>query len=212
MDRIVVSDEELEVEMKPIIRCLPVLLLLLSACGTPRESRPASIDGDGGRPRDSQGEAGEGEIDLAAAPTVPPDFQIYEDNVAGFSVHFPTGWTIASEDPGNLVILQSFPPEEAGSEGIPIGETKCDVVVRRDLTSVQDALARIADDETVEILAQFETTRVDGRRATVLDLGSDRVGEYGMLITEIDGQMLSITCLGSQEAFDAHSTSLQPIP
>lgn len=145
-------------------------------------------------------------------PTVPPDFRNYEDRQAGFTISYPADWTVAGQAPGSSLVVQSFEPAMAGAGGIPQGETKCDVIVRQDVDSVGQAIEQVQADESLEILAQFNEVQVNGTRSIRMDIASERTGEYGQVLLDIEGQVISVSCLGAQFDVDAITTSLQPLP
>lgn len=196
--------------MRRFVTILALISIGLAACQSsgarPTPQRPA------GPTETPSGEPTGTPTNSHPPPTVPPSFRSHEDRQAGFTISFPADWTVAGQAPGSSLVIQSFEPALAGSEGIPQGETKCDVVVRQDVDTVGQAIEQVQADESLEILAQFNEVQLDGRRSIRMDVASERTGEYGLLLLDIEGQVISVSCLGDQFDFDAISTSLQPLP
>lgn len=195
--------------MRRSVTILAVTVLGLASC-QPTDVRPTPAP-----PRGTESAlSGPTSTPTAAhpPPTVPPTYRSYQDPQAGFRIWYPASWTVANRAPGSSFVVQSFEPIEAGSEGIPAGETKCDVIVRADVDTMDEAVEQVYADESLQVLAAFNEVQADGSRAIRLDVVSERTGEFGQVLAEIGGQVISVSCLGNQIEFDAISTSLQPIP
>ncbi|MDX1601284.1 MAG: hypothetical protein R3191_07220 [Anaerolineales bacterium] len=183
-----------------------VVWLALAACGTGGQS-PGSGEGEAGGPTpppatfNPEEMTALAEAGLATPVTPDPGFQELEAEVGGISLAFPDDWLIADGVSGQLIVLQSFPPEEAGTEGIPRGEAKCDLVARQDVDSLEEAMDTLAADDSLNILRQESRTTARGLDVTVLEAESSRAGPMTIVLTENQGEVVMLSCIGESEQF-----------
>lgn len=147
----------------------------------------------------------------------------YEDSVAGVAVDYPEGWNILDvaapakeSSPVYAVSFFSWEPEAAGSEGIPAGGTKFDLVVMdTEAGSLEEAIAErkaamaeaelpteILSEERWTLAGGLEAVRwmVEGHGATAL-----------VALTFVDGRMVMISGLGDLGLVEAIARSLRPL-
>lgn len=183
---------------------LSVVCFALAACGTGEQSS-GTVGGPAGASTPPPATFNPEEVTALAeaglATPVSPEsgFRELEAEVGGISLSFPEDWVIADGVSGQLMVLQSFPPEEAGTEGIPNGEAKCDLVARQDVDSLEAAKTRLAADDGLEVLREERRTTARGLDVTVIDAESSRAGPTSIVLTVNQGQVVMLSCIGESD-------------
>ena len=122
-------------------------------------------------------------------PDLPP-MQTYQDEIYGYSLDYPEGWTIIGGGNMTLTLFSYDPDNLTGREsGVPEGETKLDVMVmphQSDVT-LDTMVERYISDTTV--LAMLDITLSDGIPARILRTKSNTFGTEGNLFLAIVGDL-----------------------
>lgn len=180
----------------------------LAACGT-GEQTPGNVGGPAAGPTVPPATFGPEELTALAqaglsTPVTPePGFRELEAEVGGISLSYPEDWVLADGVSGQIMVLQSFPPEAAGIEGIPNGEAKCDLVARQDVGSLEQARAGISADHSLEVLREVSRTTARGLDVTVIEAESSRVGPTTIALTVNQGQVVMLNCFGESDHFNS---------
>lgn len=121
------------------------------------------------------------------------DTTTYTDDVIGFSFVYPASWYIRDSIPGQHVILASFPvptPSKENSEGIPQGQSKIDVIVLPEGTTLESAASDQAKQENVTVAIQESLTLPSGLRAIRLELDTTTGDHIPILLIEVNGRIV----------------------
>ncbi|WP_420645376.1 hypothetical protein [Candidatus Leptofilum sp.] len=139
--------------------------------------------------------------------TPPPGFKVYEDTAVGVTLFIPDSWIVSYEDPGRLVILQSYPEDKyVGGEGLQPGDTKCDLSFWPD-TSAANLLQQWTSDPNAAVISKQAVTLALGQPGTRLEI--ENRGRSLSLITEINEQAVTLVCFGEFAQFDDVALTLQ---
>jgi hypothetical protein len=159
-----------------------------------------------------------------STPDEPPfTATTYRDQEGGYEFDYPQGWTLvdvsAEVKQASLlytVSVFSWPPGDAGIEGIPEGGAKVDVTVfASDAGDLEEALAErrqqiTTSDAQSTILAEEEWTLAGGLTGVRLHVESV-FGESVELVTKLDGKVVIVGGLGDFDLFDQIARTLRPI-
>jgi len=218
---------------------LVVLALLVSACGsrTAQPEAPATVavptaetDAESPLPLPTAATDAESPLPPTEAvtptPTVPVfEMETFRDEVTGFEIEHPIGWTIldpAAEVKTNAFIysvtLQSWPPEEPGTQGIPEGGSKMDISITKDgAETVEAALETYRQSQAqaempIEVLSEEELELASGLTGARFELKTAQ-GETGhTFVTSLNGHLVILSGLGDAAVFDAMVATLRPTP
>ncbi|MGH2523780.1 MAG: hypothetical protein ACRDH2_14845, partial [Anaerolineales bacterium] len=156
---------------------------------------------------------------VAASPTsaARPSTQTYVDAVIGFALDYPESWFVLDAAPGLGVILQSFSPDDPGNpprplEGFLPGETKCDLHVYTEATTVEAETNSIRSNLELTVLLEEAWQLEGGIPAVRLQLHSGLAGETAWLFTEIQGRVIAFMCYGTLTPFEGIARTLRPTP
>lgn len=191
-----------------------LLSLVLAACGSAQDATgesPAAVSDVPPPTFDASELTQLAEGGFATPVTPEAGFKQLEGEVGGLTLTYPQGWYLADGVSGQLAVLQSFPPEQAGTEGIPDGESKCDFLIRSELNSVQSGVDAVVADDSLELIEQREQTNEGGLTVVVVEVDSQRVGPMNIAFASYDGQVIQLSCFGSLDAFATMSASLRPV-
>jgi hypothetical protein len=148
------------------------------------------------------------------APT-PLDPQTYRNEAAGFEVDYPAGWLTDTTGIADGLILWSSSPPRIGTDGVPAGLTKIDVVgmptvnqtldeaVQAQRDSLQESNGTVLDEQRLVLPSGLAAVRLSLR-----GFGGDTLA----LLSVVNGHPVIIAAYGDLESFDAISQSLRPIP
>ena len=152
----------------------------------------------------------------SAAPTASTGYKTYKDEVIGFAIDYPETWVVWDSAPGFGAILQSFPPDDAraflsGGEVFLPGETKCDLHVYPEATTLVNEANAIRANQEITILSD-QAWQLEGETPAVrFQLYGGRMGETAWLFTEIHRRVIAFECYGSLSPFDGIARTLRPI-
>ncbi len=223
---------------------LIVLALLVSACGSRNaqtETRPTAeataitavpttaTDAESPLPlptsaTDAQSPLPPPTEAVTPTPTVPVfEMETFRDEVAGFEIEHPVGWTIldpAAEVKANAFIysvtLQSWPPEEPGTQGIPEGGSKMDISIAKDgAETVEAALESYRQSQAqaempVEVMSEETLELASGLTGARFELKSSQGETYHTFVTSLNGHLIILSGLGDAAVFDAMVATLRP--
>ncbi len=225
---------------------LVVLALLVSACGSRNaetETQPTAeatavtavpttaTDAESPLPRptsatDAQSPLPSPTEAVTPTPTAPVfEMETFRDEVAGFEIDHPIGWTIldpAAEVKANAFIysvtLQSWPPEEPGTQGIPEGGSKMDISITKDgADTVEAALETYRQTQAqaempVEVLAEETLELASGLTGARFELKTAQGETNHTFVTSLNGHLVILSGLGDAAVFDAMVATLRPAP
>jgi hypothetical protein len=199
--------------MKTKLLLVLVFALAFSACAAPSTTQPIATNLP--------------PAEILTTPQIPPPqnenpsvMTTYTDNVAGFSLDYPTGWYVESsilvhaEEVTNYSISISswditIPPTPSDKQltGLPEGGTKFDVTVIKDATTLEAAVEQVGQTGT-PILARSDVTLPNGVPAVILDIEGFG-GRARMLISILNGNVIYVTGYGNLEYFEPVALSLR---
>ena len=196
--------------MKAKIILVSAFVLLISACAAPSTPAP------------SETTVPAGGIQSTLEPSPPsngnlPAMTTYTDDLAGFSLDHPAGWSIESsvlvhaEEVSNYSIsLSSWDinnPPPMGANGLPGNGAKFDVTVIKGATTLEAAVEEVRRTGT-PILAQEDVTLANGVPGVILDI-EGFAGRARMLISILNGNVLYVTGYGDLDFFEPVALSLR---
>ena len=200
-----------------------VLMLLLSACAAPGTAQPIETI----IPTQtivSTAEPTPPVIRPELSPTIgtTPEMITYTDDLAGFSLDYPAGWFIndtalanAEESFAYAISIASWdinnPPTPGGKDlnTMPEGSTKIDVAVTKQATTLEEAVAQQAENESgAPILAREDVTLAGGLPAVILDV-EGFAGLTRTLITVLNGNVIYVSAFGNLENFETIALTLR---
>ena len=200
-----------------------VLMLLLSACAAPGTAQPIETI----IPTQtivSTAEPTPPVIQPELSPTIgtTPEMITYTDDLAGFSLDYPAGWFIndtalanAEESFAYAISIASWdinnPPTPGGKDlnTMPEGATKIDVAVTKQATTLEEAVAQQAENESgAPILAREDVTLAGGLPAVILDV-EGFAGLTRTLITVLNGNVIYVSAFGNLENFETIALTLR---
>ena len=200
-----------------------ILMLLLSACAAPGTAQPIETI----IPTQtivSTAEPTPPVIQPELSPTIgtTPEMITYTDDLAGFSLDYPAGWFIndtalanAEESFAYAISIASWdinnPPTPGGKDlnTMPEGATKIDVAVTKQATTLEEAVAQQAENESgAPILAREDVTLAGGLPAVILDV-EGFAGLTRTLITVLNGNVIYVSAFGNLENFETIALTLR---
>ena len=144
----------------------------------------------------------------APAPEPPAGFIEYQDSKAGISIYIPESWTKSNILEGEYAIFTSYPEEKyIGGEALESGDSKCDLSIRQDGDSVDELIQMWKSDGMTTILSEQEVMLNSGQSGYRFEL--DSMGRANVLITEIHGRVVLLTCFGDFSLFDEIALTLK---
>lgn len=192
------------------------------AIGPPAETEPpAAATPAVGEPTSTLDASAE-----AIVPAVTPlteDTATYADRYAGFAFQYPAGWSLIPPNQETKeqatvysATLSSWDPAEIGTEGIPKGGVKLDVIViKEDVQGLQDAvqwrmsqLEGSASSGTITSQATWELP--GGLLANRASISSQDLTAEEMF-TVIEGRIVLLSALGDTSIFDRIAVTLEQI-
>ena len=211
--------------MKTNLIVSAIFLLILTACAvpTPIATQPVPIT------------VPPTETASMPEPTLPPvqptaiatatgalKLATYTDNQAGFSLDYPAEWILddsvlvnAAQGYAYTVGIATWdlrnPPTPGGKQenALPEGGTKIDVTVVKEPMTLEQAVAKQAENElSTPILARKDVTLAGGLPAVILDMDGF-AGLTRTLITTLKGNVIYVSGYGDLERFEAIALSLR---
>jgi len=202
-----------------------IVLLILSACAAPSPTANQPV------------EVTVLPIETASMPepTLPPvqptaiatatealELATYTDNLAGFSLDYPVDWflddsVLANAEQGYAYTVGIAtwdlrnPPTPGGKQenALPEGGTKIDVTVVKEPITLEEAVAKQAENElSAPILARKNVTLAGGLPAAILDV-EGFAGLARTLITTLNGNVIYVSGYGDLEKFETIVLSLR---
>jgi peptidyl-Lys metalloendopeptidase len=150
----------------------------------------------------------EGPPTATPTPEPPAGFRRYVHGPSGVSVWVPESWTVIEPGPhGGSTILQSYPQDKyVGGEARQPGDTKCDLTVHPPGTSVADVVARTKSNPDLTVVSEGEIVLHSGQSGIRREIES--LGRSLSLYTEINEQVVVLTCFGELAPFDEIAVTL----
>ncbi|MFN8459718.1 MAG: hypothetical protein U0401_34570 [Anaerolineae bacterium] len=137
--------------------------------------------------------------------------QRYEDPLADLALNLPETWIVASSQPGQSAIFQSFPQTKyVGGEPFEPGNAKCDLLIYPAGAVLADELAKIKADTTIRIISEHPYTLKTGESGFVLNV-SGFGGESVQLLTNRGERVVSLGCFGNLTPFEELAASLTAV-
>lgn len=97
----------------------------------------------------------------------PPGFTQYQDSEVGIAVFVPESWAVVEVDPGQSVILKSYPEGKyVGGEAFEPDDPKCDLAIRPPEFDVASHMQQLKSDPTVTIVSEQEIVLQSGKPGT----------------------------------------------
>jgi heat shock protein HslJ len=125
----------------------------------------------------------------------PEGFNRYQDPVTGILVYIPGEWIVTGIVEGEYAILQSYPEDKyIGGEMREPGDTKCDLSFRPLGESAEELIQQWRTEGMTTIISEDSfvfSSGVVGKRFEI-----DSLGRATVFITEIDQQLVLLTCFG----------------
>jgi heat shock protein HslJ len=138
----------------------------------------------------------------------PADFKLYRDDATGVSVHIPDGWVVSGIRQGRLAILQSYPEGKyVGGEPFEAGDTKCDLNIHEPGGSVEETIQRWKSSPLTTIISEMDIILLSGQPGKRLEI--ENMGRSVVMLTEVNGRTLTLTCFGEPEPFDQIAATLK---
>lgn len=151
-----------------------------------------------------------------------PNPATYTDTLAGFSLDYPAGWFLddsvlanAGQGYAYTVGIATWdlrnPPTPGGKQenALPEGGTKIDVTVVKEPMTLEEAVAKQAENElSTPILAREDVTLAGGLPAAILDV-EGFAGLTRTLITALNGNVIYVSGYGNLDQFEAIALSLR---
>lgn len=134
-------------------------------------------------------------------------FKHYQDTETGVSFDFPGSWIATGIVPGEGVTIQSYPENKyIDGEAFEPGDTKCELSMRRDIRAA-DYIEQIKSNETITIITEELITLNSGQSGSRFEI--DSLGRAVLVITEINGSTVVLTCYGDLMLVDAIAITLK---
>lgn len=140
----------------------------------------------------------------------PVGFKEYQDSDVGVSIYIPEGWTETSIIQGQYAIFLSYPEDKyVGGEVLESGDTKCDLSIRQQSESMDDLIQQWKSSDMTTILSEQEIILSSGQSGLQFEL--DSMGRSNILVTEINGRIIVLTCFGDFTQFNEIAVSLSAV-
>jgi heat shock protein HslJ len=137
----------------------------------------------------------------------PKGFMQYKDTETGVTLDIPGSWMVTGIIPGQRVTLQSYPENKyIGGEALEPDDTKCELFIRKDI-STDDFISQIKSNEAITIIAEEQMILNSGQTSTRIEM--DSMGRSVLVITEINGSTVVLTCYGDFILVDAIAVTLK---
>jgi len=134
-------------------------------------------------------------------------FKQYRDTETGVTLDMPGSWVVTGIIPGQRATLQSYPENEyMGGEALKPGDTKCDLFIRNEV-SVENFISQMRSNEAITILTEEQISLITGQTATRVEMES--LGRSILILTEINGYTVVLTCDGDFSLVDAIAITLK---
>ncbi len=148
----------------------------------------------------------------------------YTDEQAGFELRYPAEWTLLDVSPevresstNYAITINSWEePAEGGSGGIPVGQTKLDILVARtDAAALEEVVEQrraelTAGEPPAQIVEEETWTLADGQQAHRWTVQGEQGNSYE-LIALFDGWTVILAGLGDEQRFDEVARTLRPL-
>lgn len=134
-------------------------------------------------------------------PTPSWEYNRYVDGVTGIGILIPESWIVTGIIEGEYAILQSYPEDKyVGGELFDEGDTKCDFRIQAPGSKTDDLVRQWKTDGFTTIDFESELVLYSGTVAKRYELNS--MGLSTVMIAEIGGRVVVLSCFGSRELFD----------
>ena len=101
----------------------------------------------------------------------------------------------------------SYPENKyVGGEVLQPGDTKCDLFIRNDV-GIDEFVDQMKTSETFTIISEEEITLNSGQTATRIEM--DSMGPSTLFITEINDDVIILTCFGNFTLVDAVAVTIK---
>ena len=114
--------------------------------------------------------------------------QQYQDSETGISVDIPGSWVVTGVVPGHTAAFQSYP------------DTQCDLFIRPPDTTMVDLAQEMRANTAITILSEAQIVLESGQQGIQMEVES--MGRSRFLITEVNGRVVMLNCVGELGPFD----------
>lgn len=140
-------------------------------------------------------------------PAPPAGYKLYRLPGSDAALYIPGDWVVSSEIPGDYAILQSYPEDKyIGGEGFEPGDTKCDLNILPQETTLEQHLQQWKSDPNSMVVSE-ETVTLDSGN-TGIRLETEGMGRSLAMVTEISERVVTLVCFGTLEPFDRIAPTL----
>lgn len=171
--------------------------------GSEPESYPPESDPAGAG--DGQSDASEAKLALT---------ETFTNTVFGYAIDYPTGWFVS--DAGQTVMISSFDPMlGAGSGGVPSDQTKIDILALEGFPLDLEARVAQIESEAASAGSTVEKESIalaGGEPAVWLGLRGGMVGNSGVVVTILDGELYQLQAYGNPMPLPAIARTLRAAP
>jgi hypothetical protein len=124
------------------------------------------------------------------------------------TVSIPDDWIATGILIGDYAILQSYPEDKyIGGGQRDEGDTKCDLNLSPDLSGPEDLLATWENSDITTLLSESTLTLAGGETANRYEI--DSLGRANLILVELNGRWITLTCFGDLAEFDGIFLSLR---
>lgn len=140
----------------------------------------------------------------------PWEYNQYQDAETRIGIFIPEAWIVTGIVEGEYAILQSYPEDKyVGGELFEEGDTKCDLAIHARDTQPEDLVRQWETDGFTSIISEKDMVLNTGYAAKRYEL--DSMGLSTVMIAELDGGVVVLTCFGNRDLFDEIAVTLYEI-
>ena len=136
------------------------------------------------------------------------EHHIYSDPITGITILIPDTWIVTGIIEGEFAILQSYPEDKyIGGEPREEGDTKCDLNIRPEGSSLEDLIEQWTSSSMTEILSDepfLLAGGVEGRRFEI-----DSLGKSITFVAELEERLIVLSCFGNFDMVDEIAATLK---
>ena len=147
------------------------------------------------------------EIEMPTLETPGWEHHVYRDQETGITILIPDTWIVTGIIEGEYAILQSYPEDKyIGGEPRDEGDTKCDLNIRPEGSSLEDLVEQWTSSSMTEILSDepfLLANGVEGRRFEIQSLGKSIA-----VVVELEERLVVLSCFGEFDRVDEIASTL----
>jgi len=143
--------------------------------------------------------------------SLPSGYRDYTDQPTGVIISIPDSWTVTGIQEGRFAILQSYPDGKyIGGGPREAGDTKCDLNLDPDLSGPEYLKAAWENNNITTLLAESTLTLAGGETSSRYEI--DSLGRSNLILAELEGRLVTLTCFGELSGFDSIAETLRIAP